>query len=116
MGADQRVEIIDRDAGQLDGHHVPLQVVECDGLAGHRLRPSEVRALVAPGMPSKSSTTLRASASTSSSALDSSDRATVPGCTCVRLASRESFSAYTSSRVTFKRSTPITVHETAHSV
>jgi hypothetical protein len=46
-------------------------------------RPSRVRSC-APEMPSSSSTTLRASASASSSAINSSDRATVARCRWVR--------------------------------
>ena len=36
----------------------------------------------APGIPSSNSTTLRASGSASSRALDNSDRASAPGCAC----------------------------------
>src|ERR1035437_2182860 len=79
------------------------------------LRPSWARSS-APGMRSSSSATLLASGSASSSAPERSERATVPGCRCMRPASRESFSACLSSRVMLSRSTIISIHETARIV
>jgi hypothetical protein len=79
------------------------------------VRPSSARAS-APGMPSSSSATLRASGSASSIATDRSDRAIVPGWMCIRSASRASFSACSSSRVMFRRSTKPTLHDKARLV
>jgi hypothetical protein len=55
----------------------------------------------APDMPSSSVAMLRASGSASSIAVESSDRASVPSCTCVRSASRVKRAAYSGSSVTF---------------
>src|SRR6266545_2945241 len=60
--------------------------------------------------------TLRASGSASSIALDRSERATVPGWTWSLSARRASFSACSSSRVMFSRSTTQIVHETLRAV
>ena len=65
-------------------------------------RPSCVRSH-APGIASRISVIRAASGSASSSAVDRSERASVPSCTCVRAASLASFPACLSSSVTLIR-------------
>ena len=60
----------------------------------------------AAGIPSSSATTFLGSASVSSRACESSDRARVPSWTCVRSANRASFAARSASTVTLRRRAP----------
>jgi len=60
----------------------------------------------APGIPSNRAATFLGSASVSSRACESSDRARVPSWTCVRSASRASFTARSASTVTLIRRDP----------